>query len=369
MLLEAENRRANELANRPPPKTSSPPKPNGAGGLSDAERRRRAIERTIQDLRIEADTYGMTAEQVALYRLQVQGATQDQLKRARAAIEDIQAAREFEAANKAAIEEAKRQAEEQRRLDAELEAQAQKWRDLINPVNRYQRQIEELERLYNAGKISAETYAEATFRIQDAIEKVGDKAPDAGDGINEFAKQAARNIQDQLGDTLYNIADTSFKGILKSWVDMLRKMASEALAAQLAKKLLGDQFGKGGDIGGIIGSLLTAIFHDGGVVGGAAPARRAVSPLLFVNAPRYHTGGFPGLAPNEVPAILQKGEEVLTRTDPRNQLNGGRAGGGVRIVNVVDPALVQDYLSSAAGEETILNVLSRRRGDVQQVLA
>ena len=226
-----------------------------------------------------------------------------------------------------------------------------------------------MERLYAAGKLSAEVYAKAVERVNDAIKKVGEKAKDANDGIDEFAKQAARNIQDQLGDTLYNIADSSFKGILKSWVDMLRKMASEALAAQLAKKLLGDKFGKGGDIGGIIGSLLTTVFHEGGVVGGTTSTRRAISPLLFASAQRFHGGGFPGLASNEVPAILQKGEEVLARNDPRNQLNGGRAGGGVRIVNVVDPALVQDYLNSAAGEEVILNVLSRRRSDVQTIVS
>lgn len=338
---------------------------NNSGGTV-----RNAIEDAVKQLETEAATYGQTAEQIALYRLEIHGATEAQLARARAAIADIEAQRAFEAANQAAIEDAKRQAEEQKRLGEELDRQAQYWRDLINPVNQYQRQIEQLERLYNAGKISAETYAEATFRIQDAIDAVGAKADEAKGEMNQFAVQAARNIQDQLGSTLNNVANTSFQGILRSWVDMLRKMASEALAAQLAKKLLGDSFGKTGDLGGLIGALIAGIHHTGGIAGQPSQTR-AVSPLLFAGAQRYHTGGFPGLAPSEVPAILQRGEEVLTRNDPRNALNGGdqAAKPQVRIVNVIDPAMVQDYMTSASGEDAILNVLSRRRSDVQAIVS
>jgi len=140
----------------------------------------------------------------------------------------------------------------------------------------------------------------------------------------------------------------------------------------LAESLLGKDFAKSGDIGGWIGSFMQsfAVAHTGGIVGQPTGQARVVSPLLFANAPRYHTGGLPGLMPGEVPIIAQKGEEILSRNDPRNSMNGGGSGGGagVRIVNVIDPDLVQDYMSSASGEEAILNVLSRRRGDVQSII-
>jgi hypothetical protein len=38
---------------------------------------------------------------------------------------------------------------------------------------------------------------------------------------------------------------------------------------------------------------------------------------------RYHTGGIAGLAADEVPAVLKKGEEVLTEADPRHRDNFG----------------------------------------------
>jgi hypothetical protein len=47
--------------------------------------------------------------------------------------------------------------------------------------------------------------------------------------------------------------------------------------------------------------------HIGGIVGYDWAATRAVSPLVFASAPRYHTGLFP----NEKAAILQDGETVL----------------------------------------------------------
>ncbi|MGI3212573.1 phage tail tape measure C-terminal domain-containing protein [Roseovarius tibetensis] len=60
------------------------------------------------------------------------------------------------------------------------------------------------------------------------------------------------------------------------------------------------------------GSLLAGIFHSGGLVG--APAlTRPVPALAFAGAPRMHDGGLAGLRHDEVPAILQRGEMVLSR--------------------------------------------------------
>jgi hypothetical protein len=60
------------------------------------------------------------------------------------------------------------------------------------------------------------------------------------------------------------------------------------------------------------------VFHGGGVVGGGGRTR-AVDQLAFAGAQRYHGGGVIG----EVPAILRRGEEVLTESDPRHRNNAG----------------------------------------------
>jgi hypothetical protein len=70
--------------------------------------------------------------------------------------------------------------------------------------------------------------------------------------------------------------------------------------------------GGGGEAGGGIGMMLAGLFHQGGVVGRDAGPVRTVDASLFLTAPRYHTGGIAGLAPDELPAILRRGEAVLT---------------------------------------------------------
>ncbi|MBW6496731.1 MAG: hypothetical protein K0B16_19660, partial [Burkholderiaceae bacterium] len=68
-----------------------------------------------------------------------------------------------------------------------------------------------------------------------------------------------------------------------------------------------------GALGGA-GGLFASILHAGGGVGAPGPGRM-VPALAFANAPRMHAGGFAGLRPDEVPAILQRGERVLSRRE------------------------------------------------------
>lgn len=59
---------------------------------------------------------------------------------------------------------------------------------------------------------------------------------------------------------------------------------------------------------------LSSLFHGGGVAGSATMSR-GVHPGVFANAKYYHTGGvagMPALNANEVPAILTRGEKIMT---------------------------------------------------------
>ena len=117
--------------------------------------------------------------------------------------------------------------------------------------------------------------------------------------------------------------------------------------------------------------------HAGGMAG--TGPHRSVNPLVFAGAPRFHNGtGVLGLKSDEIPAILQSGERVLNRRETADYNAGGRAGGGssggsssggTRVINVIDPNLVQDYMTSSAGERTILNVIERNAGAVRQKIA
>ena len=76
--------------------------------------------------------------------------------------------------------------------------------------------------------------------------------------------------------------------------------------------------------GGLFGSLFGTVRHQGGM-SGHSRSKRSVSASAFIGAPRMHNGG---LAGDEVPTILKKGELVL----PKGFMPGG-GGGGVTIID------------------------------------
>ena len=59
----------------------------------------------------------------------------------------------------------------------------------------------------------------------------------------------------------------------------------------------------------------------------AQAAHRKATALAFAAAPRMHSGGTVGLRHDEVPAILQRGERVLSRREAKSY----GAGGGVNV--------------------------------------
>lgn len=79
----------------------------------------------------------------------------------------------------------------------------------------------------------------------------------------------------------------------------------------------------GGAILGGLGGLISGLFHSGGLVGYDAPSFLRSMPIMaFATAPRYHYR----FASDEFPAILQKGERVLSREQNRNYEEDGKAG-------------------------------------------
>jgi len=88
--------------------------------------------------------------------------------------------------------------------------------------------------------------------------------------------------------------------ILDKWADMLADMVMEWIfgQSQMGESNLSGMGGGGGGILGILGGLIGGLFHEGGVAG-----------MALENLPRLHGG----LAPDEFPAILQKGERVTPK--------------------------------------------------------
>ncbi|MBK9515520.1 MAG: hypothetical protein IPO05_18355 [Flavobacteriales bacterium] len=151
--------------------------------------------------------------------------------------------------------------------------------------------------------------------------------------------------------------------------DFLRQIAQMIIQQAILKALGG---AAGGGVGGTIASAVSAtVAHTGAIIGRPGGVRRTVHPSLFAGAPRYHSGGMPGLKAGEVPAILQKGEEVLAKGDPRNAANGG--GGNstqVKIVNTIDSgSVVSEGVNTTDGQRAIINVIRANKSSIKNLLA
>lgn len=178
-----------------------------------------------------------------------------------------------------------------------------------------------------------------------------------------------------IGESIGGLIDgtMSFKEAIGSLGDIFRQFAADFLrriAEMIIQQAILNALQSSG-FGGAVSGAVSSIFHEGGIAGSAAPTR-TVNPAIFRNAARYHSGGIAGIKPGEVPAILQKGEEVLTRDDPRHIANaaGSQQPMSVKIVNTIDSgSMVSEGLSTAEGERSLFNFVRANKAAFKQILA
>lgn len=107
------------------------------------------------------------------------------------------------------------------------------------------------------GRLSEEQYLEA---VQIELERVSDKTKQTTDEMTEFFKEAAKNIQGAMSDTLFDFMQGKMSNLGQSIKTMIDRMVANFLAAKAATALFGSDFGKdGGQIGGIVGGIFSSI--------------------------------------------------------------------------------------------------------------
>lgn len=203
--------------------------------------------------------------------------------------------------------------------------------------------LERLDRLLMQGAISQETYNRAAqnanrtllqsdpvfkgfssgldsmstglFRFADASESASERARNALVGmLNDISEEFGRRaVTNPLLNLLFDAGLPTLTGLFGGGGGI--NIASNALPS-----------------GSVLPpSVAAGLFHSGGIVGSGG-VRRDVPAALFADAPRYHSGGI--VAPGEVPAILKRDEEVLTRSDPRHRFNIGPSRSAEPAINV-----------------------------------
>lgn len=207
------------------------------------------------------------------------------------------------------------------------------------------------------------------------VQRIGQEAVVTNQQLADMFAGGATNAMDDFfgrleeGQGVFAALRDSF---LQFAADFLRQIA-QMIAMQAILNALG--YGNvapgAGSSTGVAGWINGLFRHDGGLVGSGG-GWRPVNPAVFAGAMRYHGGGIAGLAPDEVPAILQRNEEVLTEDDPRHRNNGGLSGRGsvtVKNVNVIDPGdMVAQGLSTESGEQSFFNFIGRNAGAIKAQL-
>lgn len=200
----------------------------------------------------------------------------------------------------------------------------------------------------------------------------------AVEGINSGLNSVVDNLQSVFNGQ-QSVAD-GFMGILQSFGQFAAKFLRDIAMMIIQQQIFNMMAASGGGTGTIasIGKMALGIKHAGGVIGvnGAGNRTRNVDASWFASAPRYHSGGVPGLRSDEYATILQKGEEVLAKDSPRNVMNGGGAGAakssdsgaGMRVVLVDDRSKVHEAMNSSEGERVIVQAIRRNIPSVKQML-
>ena len=144
---------------------------------------------------------------------------------------------------------------------------------------------------------------------RETLAAYAEKSADLGKGIGESLVGAFRSAEQAMGNFV-RTGKLEFRSLISSMLaDFAQLSARKFILGPLAERL-------GGALGKLAGNpgLFASVLHSGGVVGAGGPTR-AVPALAFAGAPRMHSGGWVGLRPDEVPAILQRGERVLSRRE------------------------------------------------------
>ena len=132
------------------------------------------------------------------------------------------------------------------------------------------------------------------------------EARDIGGDIGQALVGAFQSAENAIGDFV-KTGKLDFRDLVTSMIADLAKLAARRfILGPIANALSGALGGAGG--------IFANILHAGGMVGAPGPGRM-VPALAFANAPRMHAGGWAGIKPDEVPAILQRGERVLSRRE------------------------------------------------------
>lgn len=167
-------------------------------------------------------------------------------------------------------------------------------------VAQYEEFKSKLDVLFSSKRIDATEY---NARIKDQLDEILQPIEVSSKRIkalateaSEFWKEAFRGMQGVLADFLFDPFDKGVKGMLRGFIDVVRRMVAEAASAKILDSLFGALGGGSGS--GFLGKLFGGLFKaDGG------PVERGRSYVVGERGPELFTPAASGsITPNHAMA-------------------------------------------------------------------
>jgi len=198
--------------------------------------------------------------------------------------------------------------------------------------------LKSMQALRNAMKSSSEDVTvalkgagSAADSVANSVAKAGKASKDAADIAKSAWASASKSLEDYSTSSMdisKGVSDTltrgfkSMEGAFKEFVktgktdfsSLVSSMLADLALLEFKKAVLGPLASSLSGAFSLFSGTSASILHEGGLVGSSGPSRMVPS-MAFAGAPRMHNGGWAGVKPNEIPAILQRGERVLSRRE------------------------------------------------------
>lgn len=253
-------------------------------------------------------------------------------------------------------------------------------------------ELGDVKRLENERKLKAELQASvnlmrelalATASLDDdiAVENLALEIQNLGLQTDTLGKGIIDSLRDGIGGFFEDLITgaqsltQAFRGMVSSILASIARLAANELLRSLFSSGIFKQ-------GGALGFLSGLKFAEGGHITGQGTGVSDSIPIMASNGEymikaatvrKLGVGFLDKLNSGNIAGLFGKfaAGGAIGSSGSTAQTGAGESASnnGVRIINVIDPALVKDYLASSSGESTILNVLKRNPNYIKQLLA
>ncbi len=233
-----------------------------------------------------------------------------------------------------------------------VEAAADVLESIKTPYDEYIEQLRKIKIALEVEEISQEQASKARIQAAKDLEKA---TKDSADKVTEFWKEAAKNIQNEMADNLFDVMQGEFEFTADGFKRMLDRMVADAIAADIAGALFPKSMGGEGGGSGLLGGLFegaASLFSNSGTdfVSSSGFAPQSGGSDFFggiADLFSFDGGGFTGtgsrsggmdgqggflamMHPNETVIDHEKGQKMGGDTNITIQVNGIQDSNGLR---------------------------------------